>query len=183
MNTQIGKALRKFRKDKQMTLQTLSQNTGLSTAYLSLVERGINSPTIENLNKICRSLEITMVNLLETANDTTPVVVKKEDRRVIYDDNGIHYEVATEGEHEMSCVVLTVSDSDVHESYGHIADEVGYVVSGTMLMTVDGIEYKLSPGDCIYIEANLSHSYKKTSKEACVTVWTYANPTISDMLD
>ena len=178
MNSQLGKALRAYRKDKNLTLTNLAEITGLSSGYLSILERGLNSPTLENLNKICQALGITMVDLLEHIDaNSASIVTKKDSRRIIYDDDGLLYEAATEGEHNMSCMVMTVNNTADHVSHGHIADEVGYVICGSIVITVDGVEHTLGPGDCIYIEADLPHSYRRISEEPCAVFWTYANST------
>ena len=75
----------------------------------------------------------------------------------------------------MECLVMTISDTSLHVSNAHVADEIGYIVSGSITMNVSGVEYPLSQGDCIYIEANQHHSYYKTSKEDCVSIWVYSS--------
>ena len=56
LEQEIGTFIKKRRKELGMTLQQMADKTGLSTGYLSLMERGINSPTIDNLHKICRAI-------------------------------------------------------------------------------------------------------------------------------
>lgn len=176
MNAQIGRIIKRHRKDLGYTLQDLAAKSSLSTSYLSLTERGLNSPTIENLNSICRALNITLSSLIAAADEESDIVVKAADRKAILASDEYLYEAATEGEHSMSCVVMTVRDGSVHKSNPHVADEVGFIVSGALLLIVSGREYLLYPGDCIYVDANQAHSYRKISDEDCVSFWTYSNP-------
>ncbi len=60
----IGYSVRAHRRDKGMTLQQLSDISGLSIGYLSNLERNANSPTLVNLQKICDALEISFYSLL-----------------------------------------------------------------------------------------------------------------------
>lgn len=177
MNLQIGRQVKNYRKSCGFTLNNLSEKTGLSVSYLSMLERGMNSPTIENLNKICHALNITLSSLIEKASASSSIVTHRNNRRVIFDDGGISYTAATEGEFQMSCIELIVSDDKLHISHGHVADEVGYIASGSVLMTVGNADYTLEAGDCIYIEANQPHSYHKLSEEPCITFWTYSSST------
>lgn len=176
MNAQIGRLIKRHRKDRGYTLQELAEKSSLSASYLSLTERGLNSPTIENLNSICRALNITLSSLIAAADEEDDIVVKANERRAILTSADYLYEAATEGEHNMSCVVMTVRDNSVHKSNPHVADEVGFIVSGSLLLTVSGREYMLSAGDCIYIDANQAHSYRKVGDEDCVSFWTYSSP-------
>lgn len=173
MPTQFGRILKAQRKEKKITLNQLAQITGLSPAYLSLLERNMNNPTIENLNRVCAALDLTLGDLIEEASVTENLVVRANERKLIFKGGGYLYEAASKGSHQMDCLVMTISDSDLHVSNAHVADEIGFVVSGSITLNVSGREYPLSAGDTIYIEANQHHSYYKTSQEDCVTVWVY----------
>lgn len=175
MSTQFGRILKARRKTKNLTLTQLAQETGLSSAYLSLLERNMNNPTVENLNRVCTALDLTLADLIEEANSSDNIVVKANQRKPIFEGEGFLYEAASEGQREMDCLVMTISDTNLHVSNPHIVDEIGFVVSGSITLNVNGTEYPLSTGDCIYIEANQHHSYYKTSKEDCVTIWVYGS--------
>ena len=175
MSTQFGRILKTRRKSKNMTLNQLAQEPGLSSAYLSLLERNMNSPTVENLNRVCAALDLTLADLIEEANSSNNIVVKSTQRKLIFEGSGYLYEAASTGGRQMECLVMTISDTSLHVSNAHVADEIGYIVSGSITINVSGVEYPLSQGDCIYIEANQHHSYYKTSKEDCVSIWVYSS--------
>ena len=172
-NLQLGNMLKESRKKEKMTLQALSGLTGLSISYLSMLERGLTSPTVENLQIVCRALGITMADLFSRLDAAGNVVVRKQERPVIFSGEGYLYEAGTQGNRQMRCVIMTISDNEVHLSNAHVADEVGYVVSGSIVMTVSGVDHLVNPGDCIYIDANCNHSFRKVSQEDCVTIWVY----------
>ena len=182
MNHELGSIIKGYRKDRQMTLQSLADATGLSVSYLSLLERGMNSPTLENLNKICAALKICMSNLISQLDAKASIVTHANERRVIFDGKGFLYESASEGKRQLSCVVMTIYDNRLHLSNAHVADEIGFIVSGSLHFTVSGEQYDMGPGDCIYIEANNNHSYQKTSTEDCVSIWVYGLPNPPDTL-
>ncbi len=178
----IGNMIKLHRKKKGITLQGLSDRTGLSISYLSMLERGLNSPTVANLNSICEALDMTMSELILKL-DAPQVLVRKDERRTIFSNPGYLYEVATEGKHQMSCVVMTVSDSLVHTSNPHVADEVGFVVKGSLSLSMNNEEYILNEGDCIYIDANTDHSYHNLGDGECISVWVYASSHASSTAD
>lgn len=175
MNVQIGKCVKLHRKKKALTLSAVSAKTGLSVSYLSNLERGVANPSVQTLNNICQVLGITLSDLINKVSAPQPIVTKAGERRILLQEGGILYENATEGDFRMSSILMTVKDSGVHMAHHHIADEVGYIISGSMTMTINNVDYFLSAGDCIYIEANQEHSYVKTSEEDCVSFWTYAH--------
>ncbi len=63
----IGSNIRRFRLENDMTLKMLGVATGLSTSMLSLVERGLSSPSIGSLITICSALGIQMGDLVGQA--------------------------------------------------------------------------------------------------------------------
>lgn len=175
MNERIGQIVKQTRKARGITLQTLANATGLSISYLSMLERGQSSPTITSLQKVCTALDITFNDLLLNL-DNNKLLVKKDERRVIFeDDHSVLYEAITEGNRNIKSICMTVYDQEEHVSNRHIADELGYIVSGELLMTVNGIVHKLACGDALYICANSQHSFRKISEEPCVSVWSYNN--------
>lgn len=60
-----GKRLKAFRKKKGYSLDKLSERTGISKSYLSLIERDIQSnPSLDILNRIAKTFEIEVEELV-----------------------------------------------------------------------------------------------------------------------
>ena len=171
MNAQIGNIIKLARKKNKTTLNELSDKTGLSVSYLSLMERGLNDPTLENLNKVCTALNLTLSDLIIMAENSAAVVVHPENRETLFSTDGYLYETAFNGTHNMNLIFMTVKNNELHVSTAHVNDEIGHIVSGSMLIDIDGVSYEAKAGDSIYVEAGKNHSYRKTSEEDCVTIW------------
>ncbi|NLZ55004.1 MAG: cupin domain-containing protein [Thermoanaerobacteraceae bacterium] len=170
----LGKRIREIRKNKNITLQELSEKTGLSIGFLSKVERDLNSPNLANLYKICQVLHIQINDLLEEKKEYD-ICVKKADRRVIYEYKGIlKNEAATEGDRLIKGTILTMISDVEHHSAGHFYEELGIVLQGSCQFIINGKKYVLEKGDTIYIEANTPHDFKKLSEEECITFWAKA---------
>ena len=60
---QIGKKINQFRKEKGLTIKDFSEMSGISTALVSQLERGIGNPTLSVLRQICLTLETSMSSL------------------------------------------------------------------------------------------------------------------------
>lgn len=61
----MGSVLRKWRKVKGWTLSNLSKRSGISLGYISQIELGRHSPTIDTLYRICLTLDRTMSELFD----------------------------------------------------------------------------------------------------------------------
>lgn len=68
----LGKKIAKLRKLKGLTQEQFSEVTHYSVEFISLVERGINSPTIAGIERIARVLEIEVKVLFDFEEGGTP---------------------------------------------------------------------------------------------------------------
>ena len=59
----LGERLHLIRKEHQLTLKDLSQRANLSLPFLSDMERGVVSPSIETLQKIARAYDMAVKDL------------------------------------------------------------------------------------------------------------------------
>ncbi|MHB8206932.1 helix-turn-helix domain-containing protein [Mucilaginibacter sp.] len=62
----MAKNVRKYRKEKKLTIQELSNIANLEYAQLSKIERGLANSTISTLFEIANALGISPGQLLET---------------------------------------------------------------------------------------------------------------------
>ncbi len=62
--TNLGKRIRSARKQRQFTIDKLSEKCGLTEQYLGNIERGKDSPSLKALLKIANELEVDINYLL-----------------------------------------------------------------------------------------------------------------------
>ena len=60
----MGKAIRDQRKKKKFSQETLAEKANLSTVFISRVERGKESPSVDSLVKIARALGVRVHDLV-----------------------------------------------------------------------------------------------------------------------
>ena len=60
--TIVGERLKKARLDKKLTQENLSEQLGISVAFLSKVERGNSHVNLKRLSQICDILGVTAVS-------------------------------------------------------------------------------------------------------------------------
>lgn len=174
INENLGLAIRELRTSKGITLKELSDLTNLSISYLSLLETGKSNPTISNINKICNALNITISHLFTNVNTNDDLLVKKENRKILFHSNtDVTYEALTNNK-ALSGICMIVKNNNLNISNPHNVDEFGYMISGSLVIIISGREYTLNPGDSIYIPANSHHSFQKISSEESISIWTYA---------
>ena len=84
---QIGKKINQFRKEKGLTIKDFSEMSGISTALVSQLERGIGNPTLSVLRQICRTLETSMSSLFFEEIDNASLICRASGREHIHNPN------------------------------------------------------------------------------------------------
>ena len=82
----IGQRIKEIRKSKSITIQKLSQFTDLSVGYLSNLERNQASPTLNNLQRICVALGISIRDLLSPSGEERTLIRQEEQQLYEYDE-------------------------------------------------------------------------------------------------
>lgn len=73
----VGYKIRELRTRRRNTLKVLAKNTGLTTSFLSQVERSIASPSVDSLRKIANALNVKVGYFFEDEEQKAWVFVKK----------------------------------------------------------------------------------------------------------
>ncbi|WP_074616341.1 helix-turn-helix domain-containing protein [Eubacterium maltosivorans] len=169
----IGKKLRSLRKKNKLTLKQLSEKTELSIGYLSNLERDACSPTLENIQKICGILDISLSELLEE-NVESRTVIKKDERTVIFEKEGaVCYESIVFGEDEMEGLCITLEPHTKYDAsnWVHNYDEIGLIIEGSMEIRIEKDYHHLNKGDAFYIKAKTNHSLSNDTAARCISYW------------
>jgi len=72
INEAFGKALRMLRESKQWSQEEFARQCELDRTYISLIERGKQSPTLRNVQIFCRGLDISLVELFALVEKNLP---------------------------------------------------------------------------------------------------------------
>ena len=65
----IGKRIQRCREERGMKQEELAERTGLSSSYMSAIERGVKVPRLETFVRIANALEVTSDMLLADVLD------------------------------------------------------------------------------------------------------------------
>ncbi|MEG0376932.1 MAG: helix-turn-helix domain-containing protein [Eubacterium sp.] len=172
-SSKIGTKLRNLRKEKKITLKQLSEATNLSIGYLSNLERDACSPTLDNIQKICGELGISLSTLLEehTQNRT---IIRKNERKIIFEkENAVRYESIIFGDDlpEGLCITLEPNTKFDASNWVHNYDEIGLILEGSMEIRLNNDSFHLDEGDAFYIKAKTNHSLSNTTNKRCISYW------------
>lgn len=180
----VGAEIRRLRKIRKLTLEAMSQATGLSVGYLSQVERDKSSPTVKAMFDISQALGVTINWFFHEGGrderDEDLFVVRAGRRRSIRYDTGIVDELLnTQAVKSFEFLMSTFPPgSNFQESpYSHEGEECGVVIQGQLQLQIDGIDYILNKGDSFSFPSSLKHRYSNLGDEQTRVIWCTSPPT------
>jgi transcriptional regulator with XRE-family HTH domain len=65
LRTRFGKRLRTLRRERDFTQEHFAELVEISVDFLSLVERGINGPSFDTLDRMAKALRVQVKDLFE----------------------------------------------------------------------------------------------------------------------
>ena len=166
---QIGKKINQFRKEKGLTIKDFSEMSGISTALVSQLERGIGNPTLSVLRQICRTLETSMSSLFFEEIDNASLICRASGRERIHnpnEKNSVYYNL-TPGPLKSNVGLLLMSlnpHSETNEGFSqHFEEEIAYLVEGNASIVFEDEEFLLHQGDTVRILPSRKHKMRNDS--------------------
>jgi transcriptional regulator with XRE-family HTH domain len=163
----IGTQLRRVRRDRGWTLDVLAARSGLSTGFLSLVERGQSTLSIVSLSAICRALEYPMEVLFTSSGPllagAARVTKAARQLRIQIGDSDVSYRYLTPQLPAAPIEELLIAEFPAgasQEATPHDGEELGYVLWGRLTLCAGGEEHRLAPGDSYRISPRETHVYR-----------------------
>lgn len=175
----IGPKIRKLRKSKKLNITDLSNMSGLSTGLISQVERDKVIPSITAMLKIVDALDVTMGYFFDEEKDISALTRKNKRRTIVTNDKSRIYELlAPTYNREIEFVLITLNGCThkVEDVISHDGEECGYVIKGSMVITIEDKKYVLHEGDSIYFDSSKSHVYESYDDNECISIWAMTPP-------
>lgn len=170
----IGKRMHELRKEKDITLEELSKETGVALATLSRMENNKMTGTVDSHTKICRALGVSVGELYSELENKSKVVETKLKQKVseYYPrTTKVHYELLVTKPHDKKIMPLLITLAAAARTEAQ-QNKLGiekfvYVSSGFVEVAVGDQRYQLKRGDSLYFDASLLHTFiNKSQKEA-----------------
>ena len=177
----LGADIRALRKARGLTLSALAEQLGRSVGWLSQVERDKSVPNFDDLRAFAEAFGVPLSMFFgqtDASEDERGIVVRRETRR----------RIGTSGQglvEELLSPDLTDDFEVVHSIFEPGAatpapvqrptQEVAYLISGQLDLTVDGQAFTIRPGDSFRIRGQ-AFTYANPYAEPAVAIWVIAPP-------
>jgi len=177
----LGLDVRGLRKSRNLTLNELALRIGRSVGFLSQVERGLSSPSIDDLRAIATALDVptSWFFVHDGAGEhERGVIVRAGSRRALgTEETGIVEELLSPdlgGSFEVLRSVFAPG-SEMKDPVFRETEEAGYIVSGQLDIWIDEQFFSLNPGDSFRFD-HKPYRWRNSGAEPTVVVWIVSPP-------
>jgi transcriptional regulator with XRE-family HTH domain len=177
----VADALKRYRQERQLSLDDLSARSGVSRAALSQIEGARTNPTLAVLWKIAVGLEIPFHDLVGGTQQPGVLLLRVNDTPPLRSADGrTESRLLSPGGSNTNTELyeLRFAPSAVHRSDPHARGtaETLVVLTGALRIGVADATYELAAGDSVYFRADVKHFYEnRSSRETrCMNVIHYA---------
>lgn len=181
----LGARLRHARLLRGMRLKELAGEAGCSESMASKIENDKVVPSLTTLHRLCKALGTNVSTLLNSDQPQPWTIMRAGTRQSI----GLAQRSGSEG--TRAEVLVPFGDGRLLEGFvvviepgghsggqiQHKGEEVGYVLEGTLELTIEGRSHRLVAGDSFHFPSDLPHSYGNAGTTELRVVWINTPPT------
>jgi transcriptional regulator with XRE-family HTH domain len=179
----LGEKIKKTRNEKGFSLRDLAAMVDLSASFLSQIEQGKASPSIENLKKIANCLDVRVSYLIEDdeiKKDT--VMVRKSERDTVESiDSNTKISLLTSSDIDKNMEPIYYEIGPMGESgrdsFQHPGEEFVFVLEGELDVYINEKKYQLEEGDSLYFKSSQKHKFTNPTSSTTKVLWVVTPPT------
>lgn len=161
----IGRQVRDFRNQLNMTVVEVAKQAGLSPGMLSKIENGNTSPSLATLRALSRALNVPVTSFFrkyEEERDVTfvrageGITIERRGTRAGHQYQLLGHTLGKQVSVEPYLISLT-EESEVFPLFQHLGVEFIYILEGEVVYRHAGKTYTLMPGDSLFFDSDAPH--------------------------
>lgn len=176
----IGEIIKKFRKEKSLTIKVLAEQINITSSMLSQIERGLANPSLNTVRAISHALDVPLFKFfMEYEDPNHENLIVRSDNRIHIILDGNNYQLLTPTLNtniEFMLLTLDPGSTTVTNPASHNGEEVSFVIEGPIEINLEGNTYLLNTGDSIRIPPNMRHSWINNGSGVATIIFAVTPP-------
>ncbi len=182
----IGGKVRELRREQGLSVRTLAARTGFSPSFISQMEAEVVSPSIASLGKVAEELGVSLGQFFSSLESAPREVVRREERPEYesgWSKSTLSLLADTAPGRKLAAVEIRVEPggSSGKRAAFSVQEVVVLVLSGELVVGLEGQEVELFEGDAIYVSEGMGFSWENPGAEEATLV-IVATPGRSDIV-
>jgi len=173
----IGHKIKELRILNGLTQSELADRSELTKGFISQVERDLTSPSIATLTDILQALGTSLSEFFQEEEPEQIVFHKMEYFEKIDSEykNKIEWIIPNAQKNEMEPIRLTLDPGGATvPDNPHEGEEFGYVLSGTVTITLGKQKFRAKKGEAFYYIPDKTHYL--SSRTGAIVLWISSPP-------
>lgn len=176
----MGGRIREFRKMRKLSLRELAGRAKISAGFLSELERGQVNASVGTLRRLAEELGVKLPDLFGDRHASGARILRKAERPAIHVSN-LSAKYLLSQKPLMNLEVYSTEfapGGSAGEAYVHgDAQEVLIVVTGRLVLELEGNEHELDAGDSAEYRTSIPHTVHNHSDSPAELLWIVSPPT------
>jgi DNA-binding XRE family transcriptional regulator/quercetin dioxygenase-like cupin family protein len=164
ISVDVGNKLREMREARDLSIRALAGESGISANALSMIERGLSSPSVSTLYKVASALGVPITDLFRSQSDRKEIVFCKASSRTrVPFTRGVWEGLGGElfaGRVEPFALTLESGANSGPHPLIHNGHEFVICIRGQLEYRVENEPYLLEPGDSLLFCSQLRHRWR-----------------------
>lgn len=176
---QIGARLRHARQLSGLRIRDLAEIVGCAESMISKIENNKVAPSLVMLSRLVEALGRDLASFFGADFDS-PGLVQRADSRPITQTDAIRGGVGISYERLVPFAAGNLLEGNIHriepggskeDTITHQGETLGYVIDGSVELTIETTTYLLSAGDSFFFKNHLTSRYRNVGDQLARIVW------------
>lgn len=166
----LGQKIGRLRQERGLTLQEVSEGSGLTPSFLSRLERDKVNISVANLRKLAQFFSVQMTHFFEGEdNQQVGQVIAADERvRLSLDDAPVQVFSLLPPNSELEARLIEARPGSGQQGFSSRGSQMLLVVSGQLRYNLGDEEYELRAGDTLFYRDDVAHSWTNIGADAAV---------------
>ncbi len=165
----VGSRVRTYRQERGLSLRALAELCELSPNTISLIERGVTSPSVSTLQRLATALAVPITSFFAEEPERLRIILTRAGDRIRSGSASVVLESLGYGLEEQACdpffVVLKARAHSGRQVMIHSGHELVHCLRGEVDYEIAGEHYRLRPGDTLLFHADIPHRWRNPTDE------------------
>jgi transcriptional regulator with XRE-family HTH domain len=174
----IGIKIKELRLQRDLTQEELAGRCELTKGYISQIENDLASPTIATLMDILSALGTNLSDFFDDTQEDDKIVFGQDDY-VVKEEDGTTttWLVRSSQKYSMEPIAVEIAPhTSTYNDNPHEGEEFGYVLSGTVKISLGKKVYTAKCGDSFLYKADKEHSLINDTDKPAKVLWVTSPP-------
>ena len=180
----LGRQIRHWRLVQGLTLRNMAELVGCSESLLSKIENDRTTPSLSTLHKIAVALGLSISDIFGSGESEIVTRANKRNALLVDGDesDGDRMRLeqlvpAKKGRLLQADMYIIPPGGGSNGELQHSGEEFGFVMEGSLFLTIDNMSYLLEEGDSFVFRSELTHSFANNGSKVARVLWINTPPT------